>query len=258
MSPTAIPTGAVNETCPWSGKPVSPDSLTLHQGHVVGFCNTGCRNKFEAAVAHFDTAIAGLPRPSTLLQFAGARIGPARLSEAVLVVVDAQAEYTTGSLRLDGVDAALRTIGRLLERARRVGTPIIHVVQRGRAGGLFDPAGPGWPVDATAVPREGEAVVEKTLPNAFAGTDLHARLRELGRPHVMLVGFATHMCVSATARAGLDLGHAVTVIADATATRALPGVLGGPPLAGQAVHAAALAELADRFAAVVAENQVED
>ncbi len=258
MSSTAIPKGAVNETCPWSGKPVSPDSLTLYQGHVVGFCNTGCRDKFEIAVAHFETAIAGLPRPSTLLMFAGARIGPARLSEAVLVVVDAQAEYTTGSLPLDGVEAALETIGRLLERARRIGTPIIHVVQRGRAGGLFDPAGPGWPVDARAAPREGETIVEKTLPNAFAGTDLHARLRELGRPNLILVGFATHMCISSSARAGLDLGHAVTVIADATATRALPGVLGGPTLAGQAVHVAALAELADRFAAVVVEDQVED
>ena len=31
------------------GKPVSADSLTLYRGKVVGFCNTGCRDKFEAA-----------------------------------------------------------------------------------------------------------------------------------------------------------------------------------------------------------------
>ena len=48
---------AVNENCPWSGKPVSEDSLTLYKGRVVGFCNPGCRDKFEAAVAHFDGAI---------------------------------------------------------------------------------------------------------------------------------------------------------------------------------------------------------
>jgi len=48
----------VNETCPWSGKPVSQDSLTLYQGRVVGFCNPGCRDKFEAATAHFDAAVA--------------------------------------------------------------------------------------------------------------------------------------------------------------------------------------------------------
>ena len=41
----------INETCPWSGKPVQADSLTLYQGHVVGFCNPGCRDKFEQAIS---------------------------------------------------------------------------------------------------------------------------------------------------------------------------------------------------------------
>ena len=47
----------LNETCPWSGKPVSADSLTRYRGEVVGFCNTGCRDKFEAAAEVFDGAI---------------------------------------------------------------------------------------------------------------------------------------------------------------------------------------------------------
>ena len=47
----------VNDVCPWSGKPVSADSLTLYQGKVVGFCNPGCRDKFEKATADFDSAI---------------------------------------------------------------------------------------------------------------------------------------------------------------------------------------------------------
>ncbi len=46
----------INETCPWSGKPVQADSLTEYGGHVVGFCNTGCRDKFETAVRHFEIA----------------------------------------------------------------------------------------------------------------------------------------------------------------------------------------------------------
>ena len=47
----------VNDTCPWSGKPVSADSLTRYRGQVVGFCNIGCRDKFEAASREFDRAI---------------------------------------------------------------------------------------------------------------------------------------------------------------------------------------------------------
>lgn len=47
----------VNERCPWSGEPVSADSLTVYKGKVVGFCNTGCRDKFETATQAFDKAI---------------------------------------------------------------------------------------------------------------------------------------------------------------------------------------------------------
>jgi len=49
----------VNETCPWSRKPVSADSLTRYNGKVVGFCNPGCREKFDQATSAFDAAIEG-------------------------------------------------------------------------------------------------------------------------------------------------------------------------------------------------------
>ncbi|WP_372426222.1 glutathione S-transferase [Salinarimonas chemoclinalis] len=48
---------AVNDTCPWSGKPIAADSLARYRGRVVGFCNPGCRDEFVAATAHFDAAI---------------------------------------------------------------------------------------------------------------------------------------------------------------------------------------------------------
>lgn len=44
----------INETCPWSGKPVSVDSLAYYRGQVVGFCNPGCKDKFETATKAFD------------------------------------------------------------------------------------------------------------------------------------------------------------------------------------------------------------
>jgi hypothetical protein len=48
---------AINDRCPWSGEPVRADSLTLYRGAVVGFCNTGCRDKFETAVALFEQCL---------------------------------------------------------------------------------------------------------------------------------------------------------------------------------------------------------
>jgi uncharacterized damage-inducible protein DinB len=47
----------INKNCPWSGKKIQADSLTQYKGHQVGFCNTGCRDKFEKAIKLFDAEI---------------------------------------------------------------------------------------------------------------------------------------------------------------------------------------------------------
>ena len=48
---------AINENYPWSGNPIDEGPLTTYKGQVVGFCNTGCRDKFEKAVDLFDDLI---------------------------------------------------------------------------------------------------------------------------------------------------------------------------------------------------------
>ena len=83
---------------------------------------------------------------------------------------------------------------------------MIHIVHQGKPGGAFGPDTPGFEVASPATPAPGEAVVHKSLPNAFASTDLASRLAALKKPNVVLVGFMTHMCVEATARASIDLG----------------------------------------------------
>jgi len=47
----------INEACPWSGKPVSVDSLMLYRGQTIGFCNPGCRDKFAKASTMFDKLV---------------------------------------------------------------------------------------------------------------------------------------------------------------------------------------------------------
>jgi len=199
-----------------------------------------------------------MPGPVTLLQLAGASPTPPRLSQSVLVVIDAQGEYLTGALPLDGVEAALERLAQLIARARHVGAPVMHIQHRGSPGGLFDTDGPGGAILPQAAPAPGELVIGKRLPNAFAGTDLTAQLAQLERPPLVLAGFMTHMYVSSTARAALDLGLSVTIAADTTATRALPGVGGGPVVSAASLQAAELAALADRFAKVVAADDIPD
>ena len=159
--------------------------------------------------------------PKTLLQMAGASNAPPPLSESTVVVIDAQREYTDGKLPLTNVKPALDEIGKLLRRARALQVPVIHIVHQGKPGGTFGPDTRGFEVASPAKPAPGEAVVHKSLPNAFASTDLASRLAALKKPNVLLVGFMTHLCVEATARASIDLGFKATVVASATATRAL-------------------------------------
>ncbi|MEX0408926.1 cysteine hydrolase family protein [Aquibium sp. LZ166] len=185
----------------------------------------------------------------TLLEMAGADLTPPRFEEATLVVIDAQNEYVDGALPLPGVGEALGRIAALLEAARNAGAPVVHVQHRGRPGGLFDPEKPAFRIAQQAAPVSGEAVVEKALPNAFAGTNLQEVLEGFGRKQLVLAGFMTHMCVSSTARAALDLGYRTAVVSDASATRHLPAP-GGGTIAAADLHAAELAALADRFSIV--------
>ena len=191
-------------------------------------------------------------KPKTLLELAGANPAPPALSESTVVVIDAQREYTDGKLPLHQVEHALAEIGKLLKRARALRAPVIHIQHQGKAGGAFGPDTPGFEFASPSTPAPGEAVVHKNLPNAFASTDLASRLAALKKPNVVLVGFMTHMCVEATARASIDLGFKASVVASATATRPLPDPLGGASLSAAEVQRNALAAIADRFATVVA------
>jgi len=62
--PNSNHTNCLNTHCPWSGKPVQADSLTEYRGNVVGFCNTGCRDKFEQAVRQFEELLAAEEKAS--------------------------------------------------------------------------------------------------------------------------------------------------------------------------------------------------
>lgn len=194
--------------------------------------------------------------PQTLFQLRGLSLAPARLTDAALVIIDAQGEYRSGRMALPGIDAAAGRIAALLERARAAGTPIVHVTQAGQPGALFDPETACGAILPEAAPIAGEPVIVKKLPNAFAGTELHARLQQAGHRNLIMAGFMTHMCISASARAALDLGYQSTVIADATATRALPSHDGAAAIPAETVHRIALAELADRFAVVVPSERI--
>ncbi|OKO78114.1 cysteine hydrolase family protein [Bradyrhizobium sp. NAS96.2] len=189
----------------------------------------------------------------TLMQLAGIDLTPPRLSDSCLVLIDIQNEYLAGPLALPDANPAIARATALLNRARESGAKIIHIAHKGAPGSLFDRSAERGAIVAPLAPRPGELVIEKQLPNAFAGTELNAQLAATGRKELVLAGFMTHMCVSSTARAALDLGFRTTIDAESCATRDLPDGKGGT-IAARLIHDVALAELSDRFAIIARGN----
>jgi nicotinamidase-related amidase len=75
-------------------------------------------------------------------------------------------------------------------------------------------------------------------------------LKTANASNLLLAGFMTHMCVNSTARGAFNLGYSPTVVAGATATRALPGIRDAV-IPAEAMQAASIAAMADLFAVVV-------
>lgn len=190
--------------------------------------------------------------PKTLAEFAGLSRNPGHPSQSVLLLIDTQREYTTGKVPLAGIEAAVEEGARLLSFARAQGMPVFHAIHHARTGAaLFEPGSDGAAFIDELAPRAGETVVTKSLPNAFAGTPLADLVRATGRREIVIGGFATHMCISATARSALDHGFRNTVVAAATATRDLPHVSGAGVTPAAMIQEATLAALSDRFSVVV-------
>lgn len=175
---------------------------------------------------------------------------PASLAESTLILIDCQNTYTRGIMELEGVAGAIDEAAALLDRARSAGIPVVHIQHDDGPGSLYDIEGESGAIVSALAPRNGEPVVVKNYPNSFVQTDLDAVLKTADASNLVLAGFMTHMCVSSTARGAFNLGYAPTVVAAATATRALPGVQ-GEPVPAEALQAASLAGIADLFAVVV-------
>ncbi|MFE1990792.1 cysteine hydrolase family protein [Streptomyces parvulus] len=189
-----------------------------------------------------------MPR-TTLRQLNSFDETPAKLAGSTLVLVDYQNTYTTGVMELDGWRDALEAGARLLERARREGAKVVHVVNDGGEGTPYDIRAEIGAIHPSVAPLDGEPVVVKKVPNAFVGTDLDRHVDAAGNGDLVIAGFMTHMCVAFTAQGAFLRGNRPTVVADACATRALP--VAGTELDARQVHDSALATIADLYGVVV-------
>jgi len=178
------------------------------------------------------------------------------LADSTLVIVDAQREYLDGNLPLTGIDKALDQISHILYRARSLGTNIVHVQHFSPQGApLFNPNDKFVEIIDAVKPIGTEPVIKKNLPDSFANTDLDKLIKDSGKNDLVVVGFMTHACISATVRSALNYGYHTTVVANACATRDLPTLQNNDVIAAGTVHDATMAALSDLFARVICDDK---
>ncbi|GKZ29885.1 phospholipase C type enzyme [Aspergillus brasiliensis] len=188
----------------------------------------------------------------SLRQLLGAPPSTASVQDSTLIIIDAQNEYASGHLQVEGVSDSRKVISDLLTKYRtnspHNSSNIVHVVHQTPPGApVFTPGTHLEKEFEELTPLSGEKVVTKNFPSSFAQTDLHEYLGGLGAvgKKIVLVGYMAHVCVSTTARAGNELGYEVVVVRDAVGDRDIPGV------EASTLKEVALSEVEDAFATVV-------
>ena len=186
----------------------------------------------------------------TLREVTGMGFDYAGLKNSALIMVDCQNTYRRGVMQLSHVESAIIEAQKLLQMARDLKVPIIHIQHDAGVGTPYDVTAEIGQISAEVAPKNGENVITKNYPNAFIATPLEAQLKALGIESLVLAGFMTHMCINSTARGAFNLGFKPTVVASACATRGLVGA-NGKTVDAQTMHDSALAAVRDLFAVVV-------
>lgn len=187
----------------------------------------------------------------TIRDLAGLSNEASPVSESALIIIDAQNTYCEGVMKLEGVEAALEDCKTLLERFRTANRPVFHIQHDAGEGTPYDVNSPIGQIADIVAPISGEDVITKNYPSSFVNTELDNLLKQKGINNLIICGFMSHMCVNSTARGAFSLGYNPTVVASATATRALPSTTSSDIIPAEQIHAAALAALSDLPSAVV-------
>ena len=170
---------------------------------------------------------------------------PAYDSRTALIVVDVQNDFADpdGSLSVRGADTVIAACNREIAAALSAGATIVYTQDwHPQHTPHFEPDGGIWPVHCVAdswgaqlhpgLRSDAGLVVRKGVDgeDGYSGfsrrdplsgepssTELESLLRERGLTHIVVAGLATDYCVRSTAADAVDLGFAVSVVADTVA-----------------------------------------
>ena len=173
-----------------------------------------------------------------------------------LIVIDVQNEYVTGNLPIEypDVQTSLANIGRAMDTARAAGVPVAVVQNFAPATSpLFARGSVGAALHQVVGSRAHDHYMEKSLPSAFAGTDLADWLAAQQIDTLTVVGYMTHNCDASTINHAVHLGLTVEFLHDATGSVSYENSAGFA--SAQDIHRVFSVVLQSRFAAVASTDE---
>ncbi|MDH1257648.1 MULTISPECIES: cysteine hydrolase family protein [Pseudomonas] len=177
-------------------------------------------------------------------------------SNTALIIIDQQKGILHPRLGRRNNPQAEERMLELLALWRLRGRPVIHVQHLSRSpDSVFWPEQDGVEFQERFVPRDGEWLVQKQVPDAFCASGLEAQLREAGIGQLIIVGVATNNSVESTARTAGNLGFDTWVAEDACYTFDKADYFGTPRTAEE-VHGMSLGNLHGEYATVVGSSQI--
>lgn len=173
-----------------------------------------------------------------------------------LLIIDQQQGIDFSKLGPRNNPQAQSNILSLLEHWRHLEWPVFHIRHRSKdKNSVFWPEQKGFLFKPEFEPIAGEIVIEKSVPCAFAQTQLHTLLAGVEQNGVVISGAATNNSVESTARTAGNHGYHTLVVEDACFTFEKRDYVGQLRTAEQ-VHAMSLANLQGEYAIVATTNQI--
>jgi nicotinamidase-related amidase len=169
-----------------------------------------------------------------------------------LIVIDVQNEYITGNLPIEypDVNVSLANIGRAMDGAQAHGVPVVVVQNFAPAAApIFARGSALAELHETVNSRPRAHYVEKSLPSAFAGTDLANWLSANDIDTLVIAGYMTHNCDDSTVKQAMHAGLAVEFLVDATGS--VPYENRAGQASAEEIHRVFAVVMQSRFAAVL-------
>lgn len=169
-----------------------------------------------------------------------------------LIVIDVQNEYVTGNLPIEYPDVtlSLKNIGFAMDAAAAHDVPVVIVQNFAPATApIFARGSDLADLHPVVTERPHAHYIEKSMPSAFAGTDLAEWLAREQIDTLVIAGYMTHNCDDSTVKHAVHAGLAVEFLSDATGS--VPYANRAGRASAEEIHRVFTVVMQSRFAAVL-------